>query len=193
MGTFLIANSGIGSIFVLAAAKPPDTGWFLLHYGTDGNFKGDTWHASIDDARSQAQFESPRLSDSDWMQVTGTLTEALVQAGAEVSGLALDWFAVRCVFHHAPRATYEERITLWQATSVDAALQEAEREAIDYAQNLDHVRYLGLAQAFHLFEPPGNGAEVFTLMRDSTLPPDDYLTRHFDTGAERQRRYDSHP
>jgi hypothetical protein len=96
------------------------------------------------------------------------------------------WFAVRCIFHHAALETYEERITLWQAESVDNAIAHAEREAADYAADLADVRYLGLAQAFNVFDEPGNGIEVFSLMRDSALDPDSYLTRFFDTGNERQ-------
>jgi hypothetical protein len=97
------------------------------------------------------------------------------------------WFAVRCVFQHAKLGTYEERITLWETTDFDAALQHAEREAVEYVRNLDDVQYVGLAQAFRLFDPPANGAEVFSLMRASTLEPDAYVTRFFDTGAERQQ------
>lgn len=29
------------------------------------------------------------------------------------------WFAVRCVFRGLPGGTYEERITLWRATSAN--------------------------------------------------------------------------
>lgn len=82
---------------------------------------------------------------------------------------------------------YEERITLWQAVDLDRAIDAAEREAITYASGLD-ARYLGLAQAFALADAPGNGAEVFSLIRDSPLGQADYLTTHFDTGTERTRR-----
>jgi hypothetical protein len=37
-----------------------------------------------------------------------------------------------------------------------------------------------------LGEHPAHGAEVFSLMRDSELAPDDYIDRFFDTGQERQ-------
>ena len=45
--------------------------------------------------------------------------------------------------------------------------------------------YLGLAQAYELFDEPGHGAEVYSLMRDSPLPPETYLVTYFDTGGER--------
>lgn len=82
--------------------------------------------------------------------------------------------------------TYEERVTIWRARGVSDAIVEAEREAGDYADGLADVRYVGLAQAFHMFDEPENGAEVFSLMRQSDLEPDAYVARFFDTGSERQ-------
>jgi hypothetical protein len=45
---------------------------------------------------------------------------------------------------------------------------------------------LGLAQSYELFDQPGDGAEVFPLMREGTLDPDDYLVTFFDPGNEPQ-------
>jgi hypothetical protein len=101
------------------------------------------------------------------------------------------WYAVRCVFRFdfaadAGESTYEERITLWSAPSFDVAIARAEQEATDYVSD-GEGEYVGLAQAFHLSTAGvGDGAEVFSLMRDSRLMPDEYLTRFFDTGRERQ-------
>ena len=83
--------------------------------------------------------------------------------------------------------TYEERITLWQASSADEAIARAEEEAVEYAAGIEEtpVTYLGLAQCFHLFDVPEDGAEIFSLMRDSDLDHDDYIDSFFDTGAER--------
>ena len=109
------------------------------------------------------------------------------------------WFAVRCVFRqgwplladdgHAG-SRYEERITLWRAANVDEAIEKAEREALDYAAAIDDApdEYLGLAQAYALVDLPDDGAEVFSLIRDSTLEPDAYLDSFFDTGREHQDR-----
>jgi hypothetical protein len=49
------------------------------------------------------------------------------------------------------------------------------------------MRYLGLAQAYRLGDPPGDGAEVFSLVRGSDLGDEAYLDTFFDTGTERQR------
>ena len=101
------------------------------------------------------------------------------------------WYAVRCVFAAGRLAedgqeTYEERITLWKAQSAEEAIARAEAEAEAYASGLGHWSYLGLAQSFNLFDEPKDGAEVFSLIRDSTLEPDDYLDAFFDTGGEHE-------
>jgi len=113
---------------------------------------------------------------------------------------SVEWFAVRCVFaarsnkpwgpHDLPsgQSDYEERITLWQARSLDEAIERAEAEAEDYAAVLE-CEYLGLAQAYWLPDPPGAGVEVFSLIRRSSLGADPYLASFFETGAERQQTY----
>ncbi len=96
------------------------------------------------------------------------------------------WYAVRCVF--AFDGYYEERITLWSTANPEDVIAKAENEATDYADPLD-ARFTGLSQSYWLADTPGEeGAEIFSLMRDSQLEPDDYLGRFFDTGAERQRQ-----
>jgi hypothetical protein len=107
--------------------------------------------------------------------------------------MAEEWYAVRCIFRSAwaesseglpaDEHLYEERITLWKAETADDAIALAEQEAEDYADEEDE--YLELAQAFKLFDEPGNGAEIFSLMRSSHLGPDAYLDAFFDTGDER--------
>lgn len=112
--------------------------------------------------------------------------------------LARGWYAVRCVFRAAENRplgptnlgsgtnAYEERITLWRASSFDEAVSKAEVEAQEYAETLGD-RYLGFAQGYHLSEDPGDGGEAFSLIRVSDLEPDAYLNRFFDSGAERQQ------
>lgn len=102
------------------------------------------------------------------------------------------WFAVRTVLRFAwgrgtvGRPLYEERVTLWRANDFHEATARAIAEAEEYAKLLNG-EYVGLAQAFHLgVEEVRDGDEVFSLMRESELPPDDYLDRYFDTGDERQ-------
>jgi hypothetical protein len=100
------------------------------------------------------------------------------------------WFAVRCVFRWPDQQTYEERLTLWAADSLDGAIELAEGEAQAYADAL-HAEYLEIAQAYWIGpDRPDQGGELFSLMRDSELEPDDYLDSFFDTGRERQRTVD---
>lgn len=107
------------------------------------------------------------------------------------------WFTVRCVFRlgsleeleDAEPHIYEERLTLWQAESLGGAIELAEQEAAEYVNVLDgRNQYLGLAQAYELPDPPTHGAEVFSLLRESTLDREAYLDAFFDTGTERQQR-----
>ena len=97
------------------------------------------------------------------------------------------WYSVRCLFQAVDRQAYEERITLWQADSIDAAIRMAEEEASDYEQG-SGFRYVGLAQAYDLkTDVVADGSELFSLIRSSNLQPSDYIDRFFDTGAEFQR------
>src|SRR5258705_9133727 len=99
---------------------------------------------------------------------------------------AQGWFSVRCVFRAKDRPAYEERITLWQADSIDSAIRMAEVEASEYADDVG-FEYVGLAQAYDIkSELVGSASEVFSLIRASELQPADYIDRFFDTGTELQ-------
>jgi hypothetical protein len=87
----------------------------------------------------------------------------------------------------AEEAAYEERITLWQAATAEDAIELAEADAEEYAEILGS-EYVGLAQSYRLSDVPGHGAEIFSLIRRSTLDPSDYVDRFFDTGTEYQRQ-----
>lgn len=112
----------------------------------------------------------------------------------------VDWYAVRCVFAGAnppsPQGnTYEERITLWRAPTAEIAIERAEAEATQYAAAIEDApaTFLGFSQSYQLFDVPADGAEVFSLMRDSDLGPAAYLNRFFDDGKERQRHIEEPP
>jgi hypothetical protein len=99
-----------------------------------------------------------------------------------------NWYCVRTVlrFRGSRMSTYEERLTLWAVPDFASAIEAAETEAGEYADAIPGCAFVGLSQAYHLSEGPGHGAEVFSLLRDSALPADAYLSTFFDTGAERQ-------
>ena len=100
------------------------------------------------------------------------------------------WYAVRSLFVDEEGAdnAYEERITLWQAADLGDALARAAAEAVEYAE-FAGVTYLSeFGQAYPLADaPPRDGAEVFSLIRDSALPSKAYVDRFFSTGQERQQ------
>lgn len=96
-----------------------------------------------------------------------------------------DWFGVRTVYQWVNDGCFEERVTVWRAKSFAEAVQLAEAEAREYESA--SVMYLGLAQAYDSMvddDPIEPSMEVFSLVRRSELPPDEYLTRYFDTGQE---------
>ena len=96
------------------------------------------------------------------------------------------WFGVRCIFNVEDVGTYEERITIWKANDFAEAISLAETEALEYAAIFEGVHYAGLAQAYRIADQLEHGTEVFSLMRDSTLGDEEYLSTFFDAGAERQ-------
>ena len=104
--------------------------------------------------------------------------------------MAEPWYSVRCILRSPwtdGTFLYEERITIWRAASFEEAVERAERDAREFARDVD-AEYVGLAQAYHLAEARlGSGAEVFSLIRVSDLPTNDYLSTFFDTGTERQK------
>lgn len=107
----------------------------------------------------------------------------------------LEWYAVRCIIRvgKVPGTrgkAYEERVTLWRAGSFGAAIERAEVDARAYADVVTGhpERYLRVAQAYRLADEPGDGAEVFSLIRVNKRGPRAYIDRFFDTGKERQRR-----
>lgn len=102
----------------------------------------------------------------------------------------MEWFAVRHLIQH--EGSFEERITVWSASSAEEAITKAEAEAIECAGLLGGgENALGLFQSYRLPSPPAEGAEIFSLIRASALEPKDYVDRFFDTGTESQQRADS--
>jgi hypothetical protein len=66
------------------------------------------------------------------------------------------WFGVRSVFELDPEIgadtdprVFEERVTVRQAGSFDAAIELAGAEVADYAATVD-AKYLGLVQAYRI-------------------------------------------
>ena len=102
-----------------------------------------------------------------------------------VKGSSPTWCGVRCVFL-LDGGMYEERIVTVKADGLDDAIRRGERDGAEYARDRG-VEQLGLVQAFSMHDDLADGAEVFSLVRQSSLEQETYLTRLFDTGTERQR------
>lgn len=107
------------------------------------------------------------------------------------------WYSVRTILRHADVGAYEERVTLWRCATFDEATDRALGESREYAAGVD-VADCDIAQAYWIpdndavhLDARSHGAEVFSLLRRSTLDPDAYIDRFFDTGDEIQRTSDS--
>lgn len=103
------------------------------------------------------------------------------------------WYGAKCVFRHSDLKNesggmYEERVILLKAESGDEAIERAEKEANEYAQNLEGCSYLGYVNVFHIYdETIGDRTEVYSLMRSSKLSDEQYLDSFYDTGLQRTK------
>lgn len=106
------------------------------------------------------------------------------------------WYGARSVYEVVGRGSeengtrlFEERIVLVKANSFDGAIAEAEQEALAYAHKASGFVYLGYVNVYKLVgEEVSNKTEVYSLMRESALPPQEYIDKFFDTGLERTRQ-----
>jgi len=95
-----------------------------------------------------------------------------------------EWYGAKTVYAHDDlserngKPCFEERVVVFQAKDSSEAILMAEKEAKEYADGLDGTRYLDFVNVFHMFEPLGKGAEVFSIMRALEMEEEEYL-RHF--------------
>jgi len=70
-------------------------------------------------------------------------------------------------------------------SSFDNAIEKAEIEAANYVEgsNLTPLEHFSAYEIFD--ETIGNNSEVFSMIRDSDLEPETYISTFFDTGEER--------
>src|SRR5688572_13907625 len=106
------------------------------------------------------------------------------------------WFAVKCLFSHPSRADdserflYEERTTLWQASSFKEAFALAEVEAAEYART-STCTFVRATDSFHLFEESvGHGSEIWSQMRGSGMEPELYAETFCATPRDRIGHFD---
>lgn len=95
---------------------------------------------------------------------------------------------------------YEERITIWNAESLDEAIALAEKEEAEYinceASKKEEMEPLSFYQGYWAYQEidlRSQGSEVFSLLRESDLEPEEYLDSFFDTGTEHQQGKKTEP
>lgn len=64
-------------------------GCFLYRYTASGEFAGDTWHASLDDAHHQALYEYDSRPE-DWREVPPTASDVAAFAAQHLPAKELD-------------------------------------------------------------------------------------------------------
>ena len=93
-----------------------------------------------------------------------------------------EWYGARSIYEVVGRGSeengtrlFEERIVLVKASSFDSAIAEAEQEALAYAHKTSGFIYLGYVDVYKLVdEVISNKTEVYSLMRESALSPQEY-------------------
>lgn len=105
-----------------------------------------------------------------------------------------EWYSVKCIFEHndlargAEATVYEERVVVLQAASLTDAIERGEAEAQEYVTALgsDSVCYAGFISAYSTGEDElADRMEVYSLMRETTLSREEFLTHYHDDGTER--------
>lgn len=101
------------------------------------------------------------------------------------------WYAVKCLFLHKDlkrrngKNNFEERILLVKAANFDEAIEKAEKEAKEYAEDLGEVEYLDFCNAYHIAESEiVDLTEIYSLITASELGKREYIRKHYDTGGE---------
>jgi len=106
------------------------------------------------------------------------------------------WYGIRTIFRFdgvaaSGDAIFEERVCVYKTSSLDEAFEKAKAEAHEYVDTLSSDEqpcvFLGLFQSYYISEEVESGVEVFSLMRESELGDEEYLSHFFDTGRELHR------
>jgi hypothetical protein len=95
------------------------------------------------------------------------------------------WYGVRTIYRWPNQGSYEERVTIWRASSFARAIELAEAEAREYES--EDIEYVGFAQAYDSKIRENElvpSMEIFSLLRRSPLSRDDYLGQFFNSGEE---------
>jgi len=104
------------------------------------------------------------------------------------------FFSAKCVFRSEfvedgqPVSVFEERIVFVKGREFDEAFDKAEEEARRYAANNQsekrNTTFLACVGVFIVQDPMEDGVEVFSMLRESNMPSEDYLKAHYRTDTE---------
>lgn len=107
----------------------------------------------------------------------------------------MEWYAVKGIFRWYMKDTgetarFEDRVTLFKATSFDEAIEMAKKEAIEYCEEYPTANYLieslGIWETFSLqTEVIEQGEEVFSQLFHSYLDAKDYIQKYYPKSEER--------
>ncbi|MCX5416014.1 hypothetical protein [Streptomyces sp. NBC_00059] len=100
------------------------------------------------------------------------------------------WYGARTFYRWLSweNRPYEERVVLFLAASLDEAIELAERESAEYAEEGD-LEVLDMVQAYRICdgdEAVGAGTEVFSALHALDLPANEFLDR-YDSGPAHTR------
>lgn len=110
-----------------------------------------------------------------------------------------EWYSVKCIFEHdglakgAEETVYEERVVILRAADFDDAIEQGEAEARDYAESIGDgsICYVGFISAYRTGERRvANRMEVYSLMRQTNLSREEFVTHYYDDGNERTQHYE---
>jgi hypothetical protein len=104
-----------------------------------------------------------------------------------------EWFGVKCLVEHGAlsqepgRRVYEERVVIIRAKDFDDAIERAEADAKSYAGE-NQGTYIGYCNAYRMGgDSIADGTEVFSLTREVSLTPDEFVARYYDDGTDTHR------
>ncbi|MDQ0791702.1 DUF4288 domain-containing protein [Streptomyces sp. B1I3] len=95
------------------------------------------------------------------------------------------WYSARTFYRWLTweNRPYEERVVLFRARSLDEAIELAERESAEYAEESD-LEVFDMVQAYRISDGDEEvvaGTEVFSQLHALDLPAEEFLNR-YDSG-----------
>ena len=91
------------------------------------------------------------------------------------------WYGVKTLLYNHSGKMYEERVLVYEATSIEDAESKAMSDTTAYVKLLKGYDFIGVIDVFHMFDKHiHSGLEVFSQMIRSELTPEQYIERFYD-------------